>query len=439
MSNPLRIAMFVGAFPVASETFILRQITGLLELGHDVRIFANTRNDDGVAHEALVRHQLLGRTTYVDGPPESVLWEMPVTPLRERTWLPGSERSVANSVRVVRALPALARSTLSAPRLTRALLDEQQYSYRARSLSGIFRLRTLLNAHGRFDVLHAHFGPIGNGFRFARALFRAPLVVSFHGYDFSTVPRKEGRDVYERLFGTADVVTANSDYTRGQLEALGCAANKITHLPVGLNLDDFAFRPRELRPGEAVRILAVARLVEIKGHEGVLRALAKLRPRVPPFRYDIVGDGPLRKPLEKLRSELQLTDVVTFHGAQPEEEVRRLFAHAHLFVLCSVNVNGDAEGQGLVLQEAQACGLPVIATEHGAFSDGIAPENRGWLVPERDVNALATKLQQLIEAQAQWPLFGYAGRTFVEKRYDIHLLNEQLVEIYREAMQRFAL
>ena len=438
MSRPLRIGMFVGAFPVASETFILRQITGLLEMGHDVHIFANTRGDDGIVHEAFARHRLLERTTYVDGPPESVVWEMPVTPLREQTWPPGSEEAIPNRRRLAEAIPALARCALSAPRLTRSLLDQSEYSYRARSLSGLFRLRTLLNVHGKFDVLHAHFGPVGNCFRFARALFRAPFVVSFHGYDFSTVPRKEGRGVYQKLFATSDAVTANSDYTRARLEALGCPANKIANLPVGLNPDEFSYRARTLGAGETVRILTVARLVEIKGHEFVLRALARLKSRMGGLRYDIVGDGPLRHQLERLRTELQLGDVVRFHGALAEEDVRRTFANGHIFVLCSVSVDGDEEGQGLVLQEAQACGLPVLATRHGAFAEGIAPENRYWLVPQRDVEALTTKLHELIEAHVQWPAIGNAGRTFMDKRYDIRLLNERLVEIYRNAVREYA-
>jgi colanic acid/amylovoran biosynthesis glycosyltransferase len=362
---------------------------------------------------------------------------MPVRPLREQTWPPGSERAISNTKRLVQAIPALAQCALSAPLLTRSLLDQHEYSYRACSLSGIFRLRTLLNARGKFDVLHAHFGTVGNYFRFARALFRAPFVVSFHGYDFSTVPRKEGRDVYKHLFAKADAVTANSNYTKGQLEALGCPREKIINLPVGLNPKDFIFHAREIHAGEPVRILTVARLVEIKGHEYVLRALGKLRSRVPDFHYHIVGDGPLRKHLENLTAELRLMDTVTFHGARSEEEVRRLFANTHVFVLCSVNVNGDEEGQGLVLQEAQACGLPVVATRHGAFQEGIAPENSYWLVPERDVDELATKLQELIEANAQWPSIGNAGRIFVAKRYDIRVLNQQLVEVYENAIQDF--
>src|SRR5688500_10158146 len=78
LSDPLRIAIFVNAVPVASETFILRQITGLIDLGHDVHIFSNTHGDPSVTHESIQRYKLLERTTFVDGPPESVVWEMPV-------------------------------------------------------------------------------------------------------------------------------------------------------------------------------------------------------------------------------------------------------------------------------------------------------------------------------------------------------------------------
>ena len=437
MTRPLRIAMFVGEFPVASETFITRQITGLLELGHDVRIFSNTRGDDGVQHDSVARHRLLDRTNYVDGPVESILWEMPITPLRERTWPPGKEQSISNTGRLVQALPALTRCALSAPKLTRSVLDKKQYNYRAQSLSGVYRLRTLLRKGKGFDVLHAHFGPVGECFRFARDLFDAPLVVSFHGYDFSTVPRKEGAHVYDRLFETADMITTNSEYTKTRLEALGCPRGKMRNLPVGFNPDEFAFKARRLEPDKPVRILTVARLVEIKGHEFMLQAIAKLRSHYPNLQYDIVGDGPLRPSLETLMLKLKLAGFVRFHGARSEEEVRELFSEAHLFMLCSVNIDGDEEGQGLVLQEAQACGLPIVATRHGAFSEGIAPENRYWLVPERDVDALALKLQELIKANGQWPILGLAGRSFVEKRYDIRLLNQRLVEIYGEAAQKF--
>ena len=90
-----------------------------------------------------------------------------------------------------------------------------------------------------------------------------------------------------------------------------------------------------------------------------------------------------------------------------------------------------------MLQEAQACGLPVIATRHGAFPEGIAPANASWLVPERDAEAVAAKLAELCNVPAQWPEIGRMGRAFVEERYNIRALNEALVDIYHEAVTDF--
>ena len=110
MSRPLRIAFFVGSFPVVSETFILRQITGLLDLGHEVDIFADTRAaNDAPTQPEVVSHRLLERTTFMDMPPESAPWELPVRPFTGETWLPGSETAIPNSRRLFQALPALRR------------------------------------------------------------------------------------------------------------------------------------------------------------------------------------------------------------------------------------------------------------------------------------------------------------------------------------------
>jgi colanic acid/amylovoran biosynthesis glycosyltransferase len=107
---------------------------------------------------------------------------------------------------------------------------------------------------------------------------------------------------------------------------------------------------------------------------------------------------------------------------------------AHLFVLASVNLEGDAEGQGLVLQEAQACGLPVVATEHGAFPEGLLPGKSGFVVPERDAGALAERLAWLISNPGSWPGLGRQGRGYVESRYDIRMLNTALSALYAEAI-----
>jgi len=438
MNKPLRIAFFVGQFPVVSETFILRQITGLLDLGHVVDIFSDARPEPGSPmHAAVAKYRLLHRTTYMDMPPECVPWELPVLPLAGETWLPGAAEALPNWKRLADALPALGRCLERAPALTEKALSEEHSGHRARSLSALYRLDRLSGLSGGYDVLHAHFGPVGESFRFARELWRAPLVVSFHGFDFSTLPRKQGPLIYEKLFAAADLVTVNSEYTQSRVTQLGCPQSKLRRLPVGLDLDAFPFQRRTRRVGEPVRMLTVARLVEIKGHEFVIRAVARARRRHPELHYDIVGDGPLRKELDALIEELDLGDVVTLHGALDDAFIRDLMARAHLAIQASVNVEGDQEGQGLFLQEAQACGLPVLATLHGALAEGLVPGQSGFLVPERDVAALAGRLEFLLENPELWPEFGECGRQFVARRYDIRVLNEQLVQLYRDAAAGF--
>jgi colanic acid/amylovoran biosynthesis glycosyltransferase len=436
MTTSLRIAMFVGVFPAVSETFIVRQIAGLLDAGHQVDIYADLKGPQTESIQPeIARHRLLDRTVFMEMPPECAPYELPVRPWTGDTWVPGAEQPVANWRRLARALPLMARCLVRAPACTFQSLRTAHYGYRARSLSALHRLATLVRQPGGYDVLHAHFGPVGESFRFARQLWKAPLLVSFHGYDFSTVPRREGRDIYQRLFATADRVTVNSRYTHEELERLHCPIQKLHQLAVGLDPREFPFRERAA--SEAPRFITVARLVEIKGHEYCLRALALVRARHPNIGYDIVGDGPCRAQLEALATELGLNRVVRFHGALSGDAVRALLQQAHLFLLCSVSVEGDQEGQGLALQEAQACGLPVIATRHGALPEGMREGQSGLLVPERDVPALAHAMEELLNQPERWPDFGQQGRRLVEERFDIRELNRQLITLYHHVMDDF--
>ena len=426
----MRVAIFVGAFPLISETFILRQITGLLDLGHEVHIFAEMAPPHGSPqHREVAEYGLAARTTYVNMP-LATLTEMPVWPISGKTWTAGSQIPLRNAQRLIQALPHFWRCLTRAPRLACEALSGR-FGYQAASLSSIYRLSALCRQRWKFDVLHAHFGPMGNNFRLARRLFNAPFIVSFHGYDFTRWPRQEGADCYRELWAAADGVTVNSRFTAGRVRALGCPDDIMHVLPVGLNPDDFAFRERRLSPGETVRVITVARLVPVKGHEYALRAIALTRKLFPDIHYTIVGDGPLRSTLQTLIAELGLGRHVALLGARDNAEVKRLLDDAHIFLLPSARTpEGDEEGQGLVVQEAQACGLPIIATRHGALPEGVPAERAGDLVDEADPDAISRRLVALVEESSRWPEIGRRGRDFVEERFDIRVLNRRLVALY---------
>jgi colanic acid/amylovoran biosynthesis glycosyltransferase len=265
------------------------------------------------------------------------------------------------------------------------------------------------------------------------------LVVTFHGYDFSTVPRVEGPDVYHNLFRDAGTVTVNCEYARERVRELGCPAERIQTLRMGVDLNEFAFQKHPRVVTDPVRVLTVARLVEKKGIEFAIRAIAHLREKHPGIRYDIIGDGPLRASLEKLVAELRLDEIVRFHGTASNQVVREKMKQAHIFLLSSVTAqNGDQEGTPVSLIEAQACGLPVISTRHSGIPEVVLDGESGFLVAERDAEALADKLSLLIENPRLCDQFGACGRKHVEAQFDVHRLNTELVRIYEQTVRNSA-
>jgi colanic acid/amylovoran biosynthesis glycosyltransferase len=230
---------------------------------------------------------------------------------------------------------------------------------------------------------------------------------------------------------------ANSRFTAGRLRALGCPEERTVTLPMGVDTRRFCPPERPVAAPGTLRVLTVARLVEAKGIEYALRAVAQLSARWPGLVYRVVGDGPLRADLERLAGELGLAGRVTFAGACSRDQVLAALAEADVFLLPSVvGRDGTEETQGVVLLEAQAMGLPVVASRIGGIPESMVDGGSGWLVPERDAGALAGRLEALLERPAEGRALGRAGRAWVEEKFDLRGLNDRLVEIYEELLRR---
>jgi colanic acid/amylovoran biosynthesis glycosyltransferase len=190
----------------------------------------------------------------------------------------------------------------------------------------------------------------------------------------------------------------------------------------------------------AIRLITIARLTEKKGLEYSIRAVARLSQRFKKLEYNIIGDGDLHLELTRLIEALGVSSTVRLLGWKTQEEVKTLLDQSHLFVLASVESrNGDIEGLPMVLQEAQAMGLPVVCTRHSGLPEGILDGKSGFLVPERDVDALADCLAGVISHPESWPEMGRKGRAFVEAEYDLNQRNDALVELYRQLRERHSL
>jgi colanic acid/amylovoran biosynthesis glycosyltransferase len=408
----MKIAFILSGFPALSETFILNQITGLIDLGHDVKICALINPGGEKVHSDVSAYRLMERVYY--------------------SGLPFNKIN-----RVLKAIYLLLVNFPRAPLSILKSLNFFKYGRYALSLSLFYYLLPFLKAGNRYDIVHCHFGPNGIiGMMLKELGIKGRIITSFHGSDLGQVVGGKIRGVYRDLFERGDLLTANSNYTRKSLMAAGCPEYKIRQLPVGVNMDRFVYKPRKAPAQTGTKIGTVARLVEKKGVAYAIKAAAQVMQKRPDIEYRIVGDGPLRGELERLVADLGCHDKIHFLGWLDSDEVVRFMDELHIFMLSSITArNGDQEGQGLVLQEAQAAGLPVLATLQGGFPEGVIDGKTGFLVPERDADALAEKLEYLIDHPERWEEMGRAGREFVAKTFDIKMLNRRLEEIYKNALK----
>jgi len=408
----MRIAFLVNIFPLPSETFIVHQIVGLIERGHTVDIFARYRNSDDPVHPQVRKYQLIDRTRCL---------AIPTT---------RKERVLASAKIILRwgwRRPLHLLRSINVFRYGRAASNLELLCGHA------FFLKTPLKAPA-YDIIHCHFGPAGILGQHLREIgaVKGPLLTTFHGYDIASYVARVGTCVYYELFRKGEAFTCSSNFIRGKLIAAGCDPAKIFLFKLGTDIKKFDFLERTVDSDGAIRLITVARLVEKKGLEYSIKAVANLVRQFPKLEYTIVGDGYLRQDLSLLIERLNLQKNVTLVGWKTQEEVRRLFATSHIFVLASVlSSDGDFEGQGMVLQEAQAMGLPVVCTNHNGFPESILDGQSGFLVPERDADALSTKLAELIGQPDSWLEIGRKGRAFVEAEFDLNKRNDALVELYR--------
>jgi colanic acid/amylovoran biosynthesis glycosyltransferase len=399
----MKIAFILNAFPTLSETFILNQITGLLDLGHNVEIFADSNPRQEKTHPDVVKYNLSQRTHYL---PE------------------GRIKLILNTLYLI--VTNLHKSPLELLRSLKVV----KYRKVALSLRLIHVLVHFLDKN--FDIIHCHYGPNGIlGVCLKETGVTARVVSTFYGYDLSSFIANNTEDVYGVLFHNGDLFLSISDHFRKRLINLKCNDHKIIVHRLGIDLDKFGFSRKKFRFGDTVKILTIGRLVEKKGFEIALKAFSRLINTHMDVIYMIAGDGPLRSKLETLVSDLAISKYVKFLGPVKQDEVRKLYHQADIFILPSITaINGDQEGTPVVLIECQAMGLPVISSYHSGIPEVIIDGKSGFLVPERDVDALADRLQYLVEHPELWPEMGRCGRKLVEEKYDIKKLNSQLVQIY---------
>ncbi|MEO0697600.1 MAG: glycosyltransferase [Pseudomonadota bacterium] len=271
------------------------------------------------------------------------------------------------------------------------------------------------------DVIVAHFGY--QGARIARAQSgwaeRPPLITIYHGRDVSVEYKRNGMTKYRQLFAEGDLHLPVNRCFGELLVKAGAPADRVETLHLGVPVERYPFAQKPI--GTPLRLVSVCRLVEKKGLDVAIEAMALMRARHPEveWRYEIGGDGPKGAALRTLVAERGLGDRVRFLGALSHEETLERIAAADVLLAPSVTAaDGDQEGIPVTLMEAMALGTVVCATRHSGIPELVEDGVSGVLVEERDVEGLCGAVASLEQGVPNVSQLVKAARRTAEKAFE---------------------
>lgn len=398
------VTILTGIFPKITETFILNQVIGLMNQGYKVNVISLLEPDLINVQPDFIDNNCLENLTIL---------------------------SIPNTMskRLVLGVFIFFKLFFKTPIKTLKALNPQ-YSTATKSLKNLFVLNSLYNK--KIPLLHAHFGPMGLIGAYLKDIgVVEKLICTFHGSDINSYPKTHGRNVYRALYRSADIITTNTNFTANKVISNGANQQKIEIIPVGLICKNFPLRkPDALQTTD--KLLTVGRLVEKKGHIWMIKAMKELVKTYPDLIWNLIGSGPLEDSLKNSVKEMGLTSNIIFHGALSSKDVIKHLQSSNIFILPSVTASsGDMEGQGLVLQEAQSIGVPVVSTLHNGIPDGVLDGQSGYLVPEKDPMALKVAITKLLENPKLQEEMGLKGSEFVKCNYDIPMLSKRWIALYK--------
>jgi glycosyltransferase involved in cell wall biosynthesis len=286
----------------------------------------------------------------------------------------------------------------------------------------------------RCSVAHAHFGWSGRDAVDGAEKSGIPLVTTLYGRDLSLPERTRRRNPYRRLFASGAVFVVEGPAMADHAARVGCDRTRLNVVPIGIDLERFRFVPKPRK--HPFVVLQAARFEEKKGFDLTIRAFGAAQVALGPSELWLVGDGSLRAELEDLTAELDLSEVVRFHGMVSHDDYHELAANADVCIQPSrTAADGDTEGGApTVLIEMQAIGVPVVATRHADIPFVVArPEE---LVDEEDVDGLAVALAVIAtESVAARADRQREGRAFVERQHDARRTAAAVERLYEKATE----
>lgn len=395
------IAYLASEYPMISHTFIIREVLALRRLGLNIQTCSIRRPD-----------------------PRSFTGHDEQEAYRETFFVQAAAKSPLRLIKAhLRAISRAPGRWLSALRL----------SWQARGLgakSALWQLFYLLEAGVLADYLlsrgvshlHVHFANSGGSVAMlASEMTGIPYSLTIHGPDELLAPVQNSLGL---KIAKASFVACITHFCRSQAMWFSEQSHwhklKIVHC--GVNPALYGQTQRE---GFGKNLLFIGRLGPVKGATLLLDAFAALRGRHPDARLTLVGDGPSRAALEAQARALGIADVTHFTGYLSQNDVSGKLGEADMLALPSF-----AEGLPVVLMEALAAGIPVIASQIAGIPELVRNGETGFVVPAGDVEALTVRLDQLMSDPDLCRRMGEAGRKLVRSEHDVAREAKWLARIF---------
>jgi len=389
---PIRIAYMMSRFPKLTETFVLDEILEMGRCGIAVEIFPLWREDADVVHSEA--RPLVARARFA-----------PL--LNGRIALDNLRCLVRRPRRYLSTLFTLVTANWRSPRFLLGAI-----AIFPKACSFALEMRRLGVRH-----VHAHFAshPAAAAFVIGR-MADIPWSFTAHGSDL----HRDQAMLREKVTEAAFVVTISEYNKRFILERVGADyADKVQVIHCGVEVE--RFEQAQFASGP-LQIICVGTLHAVKGQSFLLQACALLRDRGVDFTCHLIGDGPDRGKLEHQAAALRIDERVVFHGACEREQVRALFARMHIAVAPSVpTADGRREGIPVVLMEAAACGLPLVASRLSGIPEIVLDGETGYLAEPGDAVGLADSIERVARSPALGRRLGDAARQHLELNFNLSL------------------
>ena len=391
---PLRVGYLLDGFPKTSETFVTNEMAKLEQLGV------------GVVAVAIQQ----GPVKFASTPTHFFQWSCGwfFSILHAKRWF------LTHPLRFIRSLRRLRR--------VRGETGVAANQFRRRE---IFEAASVLRS-ARVQLLHAHFAFGGAAAAYClAALLDVPWTLTVHANDIFS----DRRNLQLKLDTASRLITV-CEYNRRYLQTELEVTRPIELVVCGVELPESG-----TTTGQGVDVIAVGRLVPKKGFDVLVEAAALLAPRRQGLRVEIIGEGPEQQRLADLIAARGLQGVVTLRGPMAHDQVLdRIGASGALVLPARVAANGDRDSMPVVLKEAMARGVPVVATNVGGIPE-IVDTTVGALIEPEDADVLAHAIDRVLDlTPAKRAELSSAARARVADRLTVGGEVARLIEIFEDVI-----